>query len=539
MMKIIVALFALVALAVAKPAVVAAPVVAAPAPVVTASSSQYYHRNFNTLAAYVAAPAAYVAPSAAYVAPSAAYVAPSAAYVAAPASYYAPAAPYVAAPAASYVLLFSTICVVCRGSGLPVAQVLPVSQVPAQVGPPTVLAQSSQYFQRTFNRLVAAPGVLEAPVVPVAEHPPVVPEPPATRPPSPPAPTQPVFLNAQPNVAIAVATAHAAAPVATVLLPPYPFGLPPGFTFPINVVPTEEEETPRDPEPTTTTTQRAPPQQPQPNPASLNLETFSQGLPSNQNGNFKQYYAPPIQQIPLEMTPPKPIKLKTSVEVVPLIVATCPHCVRARTNETELLMVSVETHKVNPQTDCIKAIDNCLHASHSHLLSNRQTQASNMYKIVIFCAAFALAAAKPSVAPAALVAAPAPVLPAPAPFVTATSSQYVARNYNSLVPAAPAAYAVAPAPYAVAPAAVAPAPYAVAPAPYAVAPAPYAAAPAPYAVAPAPYAVAPSPYYAPAAKVVAAGPAPVVAPGPVVPAYARYAAPFYGASPYAAPYLLK
>ncbi|XP_048487774.1 proline-rich extensin-like protein EPR1 [Plutella xylostella] len=216
------------------------------------------------------------------------------------------------------VLLFSTICVVCRGSGLPVAQVLPVSQVPAQVGPPTVLAQSSQYFQRTFNRLVAAPGVLEAPVVPVAEHPPVVPEPPATRPPSPPAPTQPVFLNAQPNVAIAVATAHAAAPVATVLLPPYPFGLPPGFTFPINVVPTEEEETPRDPEPTTTTTQRAPPQQPQPNPASLNLETFSQGLPSNQNGNFKQYYAPPIQQIPLEMTPPKPIKLKTSVEVVPV-----------------------------------------------------------------------------------------------------------------------------------------------------------------------------------------------------------------------------
>lgn len=63
----------------------AAPLVAAPAPIVTATSSQYYHRINNGLAAYVAAPAAYVAPAAPVVAASP--------YV---------AAPYVAAPAASY-----------------------------------------------------------------------------------------------------------------------------------------------------------------------------------------------------------------------------------------------------------------------------------------------------------------------------------------------------------------------------------------------------------------------------------------------------
>lgn len=61
---------------------VSAPLVAAPAPVVTASSSQYYHRFNNGFAAYVA--------------PAAAYVAPAASYVASP---YVAAAPYVAAPA--------------------------------------------------------------------------------------------------------------------------------------------------------------------------------------------------------------------------------------------------------------------------------------------------------------------------------------------------------------------------------------------------------------------------------------------------------
>ncbi|KAJ8716158.1 hypothetical protein PYW08_013443 [Mythimna loreyi] len=86
MMKLIVVLAALVAISVAKPALVSAPLVAAPAAVVTATSSQYYHRINNGLAAYVAAPAAYVAPAAAP-------------YVAAPyvASPYA--APYVAASA--------------------------------------------------------------------------------------------------------------------------------------------------------------------------------------------------------------------------------------------------------------------------------------------------------------------------------------------------------------------------------------------------------------------------------------------------------
>lgn len=73
----------------AKPALVSAPIIAAPAPIVTASSSQYYHRINNGLAAYVAAPAAYVAPAAPYVA---------APYVTAPAAQYvAASAPYVAA----------------------------------------------------------------------------------------------------------------------------------------------------------------------------------------------------------------------------------------------------------------------------------------------------------------------------------------------------------------------------------------------------------------------------------------------------------
>ncbi|KPJ16814.1 hypothetical protein RR48_13670 [Papilio machaon] len=86
--KTFVILSALVAIACAKPS--AAIFAAAPAPIVTATSSQYYHRINNGLAAYVAAPAAYVAPAASYVA---------APYVAAPAAYVAPAARYVAAPA--------------------------------------------------------------------------------------------------------------------------------------------------------------------------------------------------------------------------------------------------------------------------------------------------------------------------------------------------------------------------------------------------------------------------------------------------------
>uniref|UniRef100_A0A2H1VVG1 SFRICE_016396 n=1 Tax=Spodoptera frugiperda TaxID=7108 RepID=A0A2H1VVG1_SPOFR len=101
MMKLIVVLAALVAISAAKPALVEAPLVAAaPAPVVTATSSQYYHRVNNGLAAYVASPAAYVASPGAYVASPAAYVASPAAYVASAAAPYV-ASPYVASPYAA------------------------------------------------------------------------------------------------------------------------------------------------------------------------------------------------------------------------------------------------------------------------------------------------------------------------------------------------------------------------------------------------------------------------------------------------------
>ncbi|RVE44673.1 hypothetical protein evm_010692 [Chilo suppressalis] len=68
MFKIFFLIAAMIAVSAAKPLVVSAPLVAAPAPIVTATSSQYYHRINNGLAAYVAAPAAYVAASAPYVA---------------------------------------------------------------------------------------------------------------------------------------------------------------------------------------------------------------------------------------------------------------------------------------------------------------------------------------------------------------------------------------------------------------------------------------------------------------------------------------
>ncbi|CAG4950339.1 unnamed protein product [Colias eurytheme] len=94
---------AALALAAAKPGVpaalvapapyVAAPLVAAPAPIVTASSSQYIARNYNgVVSAPVAAPL--VAAPAYY---SARYLAPAAQYYSAPLSYaYAPSAPLIA-----------------------------------------------------------------------------------------------------------------------------------------------------------------------------------------------------------------------------------------------------------------------------------------------------------------------------------------------------------------------------------------------------------------------------------------------------------
>ncbi|XP_072947678.1 uncharacterized protein [Epargyreus clarus] len=207
---------------------------------------------------------------------------------------------------------------------------------------PVVTAASSQYFERTFNRLVAAP---VQHVFPVAPPPPVIVDAKTTiTPVIPTNPPQPV--PADPNIAIAIATAQAAAPVATILLPPYPFGLPPTFGFipsppPFNVPsenPNKESTTPK---PTTqATTEKDLEVAPLP---SNNDNSFAQALPSNENVNFRQYLAPPlpVQPLPQPARPyqpprpdPRPLlpqplpqlppvpqvpqKLKTTVEVVPV-----------------------------------------------------------------------------------------------------------------------------------------------------------------------------------------------------------------------------
>ncbi|XP_026752472.3 uncharacterized protein LOC113512757 [Galleria mellonella] len=198
--------------------------------------------------------------------------------------------------------------------------IVPVAAVPAVQNGPVVAATSSQYFERTFNRLVAPP-VLE-PVIPVAPSPPPVfiqPSPSAAVPVAPVEPT--VTAPIQPNVAIAVATAHAAAPVATILLPPYPFGPPPTIGFippspPINVPDEDRKESTT--EPTTRTETKTTVRTPETTTQlpSNSDNNFVQALPSNENVNFKQYYAPP--QYPQPPPRPKPQKLKTSVEVVPV-----------------------------------------------------------------------------------------------------------------------------------------------------------------------------------------------------------------------------
>lgn len=210
------------------------------------------------------------------------------------------------------VVILSALCSLVRSSGVGhLGQLAPA---------PIVAAASSQYFERTFNRLVAAHPVLE-PVIPVAPAPPVFVEAVAKAVPAVKVtPAQNVPAN--PNVAIAIATAHAAAPVATILLPPYPFGPPPTIGFvppfpPVNVPDENKKEsttrpttkfevtTPREPEATT------------PLPSSSNTDnSFAQPLPSNQNVNFNQLYGPP--------QPPqaaRPQKLRTSVEVVPVPLA--------------------------------------------------------------------------------------------------------------------------------------------------------------------------------------------------------------------------
>ncbi|XP_050352087.1 uncharacterized protein LOC126774559 [Nymphalis io] len=237
------------------------------------------------------------------------------------------------------VILLSITCGIVKSSGFhPVA--------PAG-GAPVVTAASSQYFERTFNRLFAAPlqpfiPVAPAPAIPVAPAPqpiiPVLPLPPA-RPvivdasrntpsinPTNPPPSQSAPLD--PNVAIAVATAHAAAPVATILLPPYPFGLPPSFGFipQSPQAPTQpsdnskinrESTTTRTTSTQVTTTER---EKEATTPVPSNIDnSFAQALPSNQNVNFKQYLAPAPASRPL--TNLRPQKVKTNVEVVPVPLA--------------------------------------------------------------------------------------------------------------------------------------------------------------------------------------------------------------------------
>lgn len=241
--------------------------------------------------------------------------------------------------------MLSILCGLSHGSGVghlaSLGAVAPIPQVAQVVPPPVVTAQSSQYFERTFNRLIVPPTVLEPvpfsqvpvqlapvpsvirvaatpPVIQVAQLPSVAVEPVTKTVPAPPAlPAENVPV--EPNIAIAVATAHAAAPITTILLPPYPFAPPQTIGFippvpPINVPDEDRKEsttqsttivtqiTPREPEPTT----------PIPLPSNT-ANNFALAQSSNQNVNFNQVYGPPQR-------PPQavPQKLKTSVEVVPV-----------------------------------------------------------------------------------------------------------------------------------------------------------------------------------------------------------------------------
>ncbi|XP_046968473.1 vegetative cell wall protein gp1-like [Vanessa cardui] len=243
------------------------------------------------------------------------------------------------------VILLSITCGIVKSSGFhPVA--------PAGTAP-VVTAASSQYFERTFNRLVAAP---VQPFIPVAPAPPipVAPAPQPIIPVLPLPPARPVIVDASrttpagnptnqlppqsapsdPNVAIAVATAHAAAPVATILLPPYPFGLPPSFGFipqspqappqPTDNPKVNRESTTRRTTSTQVTTTESVQEATTPVPSNID-NSFAQALPSDQNVNFKQYLAPAPAQRPAPRPAPVPIprpqKVKTNVEVVPVPLA--------------------------------------------------------------------------------------------------------------------------------------------------------------------------------------------------------------------------
>lgn len=212
----------------------------------------------------------------------------------------------------------------------PLGAVAHIGQVAQVAPPPVVTAHSSQYFERTFNRLVVAPPVFEP--VPFVQVPvPVAPAPSVIHVAQPAVAVQPVTkivpaptvtptenVPVDPNVAIAVATAHAAAPVTTILLPPYPF-VPPhtiGFIPPVPPINVPDEDRKEPTTQSTTIVTETTPREPEPTtPISLPSNTansFAQALPSNQNVNYHQVYGPP--------RPPhaRPQKLKTSVEVVPV-----------------------------------------------------------------------------------------------------------------------------------------------------------------------------------------------------------------------------
>lgn len=233
-------------------------------------------------------------------------------------------------------VLLALICAVyCSGGVANLGAINPAVPVGAVAPGPFVTAASSQYFERTFNRLVAAPPPLQ-PVVPVAPPsssvlvhtaPNVLPAPPQVIPLRPQViPPQPHVIQApahaipappqadptQPNVAIAVATAHAAAPVATILLPPYPFGPPPIFGFvpsgpPANIPEHKprEQTTPSTTTATeaevTTTEKETEATTPEPSNSDNN---FVQALPSNENINFNKNYGPPLPLAPFPQQRP-------------------------------------------------------------------------------------------------------------------------------------------------------------------------------------------------------------------------------------------
>ncbi|KPJ16815.1 hypothetical protein RR48_13671 [Papilio machaon] len=348
------------------------------------------------------------------------------------------------------VIVLSAACGLVQSSGVSLAGPAP----PA----PVVTAASSQYFERTFNRLVAAPPAIQPvypvasppqviPVaratqfIPVAPAPPVVPVAPAPVIPVAPVPNvfrvapvpgvfplqppRPVFVQpttkdkpepmaptnppqsapTDPNVAIAIATANAAAPVATFLLPPYPFGPPPSFGFiPSSpaFVPDEDREKEKTTETTSqtegTTTEK---ENETTTPVPTNIDNnFVQALPSNNNVNFREYLPPPFQ-LPLTPDAPqrqpqlpplsrptqlqprptylpplarpqagRPQKVKTSVEVVPVPLTYIAPPPLKKHHPVKLIKVTKHIHTfipagkiiIRPVSHTIRSVGNAVYA---------------------------------------------------------------------------------------------------------------------------------------------------------------------------------